>query len=285
MKGLNNIGNTCYLNSGLQMLIQNKELCNLIIKYSSSSHILQTISKFIMEYYLPDSYPISPIEIKKIVEEKKDIFMGFEQQDSTEFIIYLLDIIDEEILKTDPNCNGIKSIFGINFNITIKCKLRDCLSIHPINEINNFLLLDIDSECTSLDDAYRIYKKSDKLESDNKYFCSKCNDLRVASKRSQIAIWPKYLIVWLKRYRQEGQRIMKNTQPITIPLEWRHNNILQGAVIHSGGLNGGHYIYVGKHTDDKWYIFNDSSVYEINSEQELNRMLSNAYWLCYKNKD
>lgn len=76
MKGFINIGNTCYLNSGLQMLIQNKELCNLIIKYSSSSHILQIISKFIMEYYLPDSCPISPIEIKKIVEEKKIYLWG-----------------------------------------------------------------------------------------------------------------------------------------------------------------------------------------------------------------
>ena len=78
---------------------------------------------------------------------------------------------------------------------------------------------------------------------------------------------------------------MKNTQAINIAKEWRHGNELQGAVIHSGNLSGGHYVYVGKRGQgetSKWYLYNDSSVSEINSEEELDSMLSNAYWLCYK---
>ncbi len=282
MKGFINIGNTCYLNAGLQMLVQNQELCALIIKYAGSSPILQTISDFIMEYYSPDPNPISPAPIKNIVEQKQDIFCGFAQQDSTEFIIYLLDTIDEEIKKANPNSKGIEPIFGIKFNVRIKCKLRSCLSIYNREEINNFLLLDIDSNCESLDDAYRIHRSSDKLESDNKYFCSNCNDKRIASKRSEIVQWPEYLFVWLKRYSQKGRRIMKNTQEITIRQTWRHGNNLQGAVIHSGGLNGGHYIYIGKQSNNKWYIFDDSSVSEIKSDEELESMLSRAYWLCWK---
>lgn len=282
MKGFINIGNTCYLNSGLQMLVQNEELCARIMKYASGSQILQTLSDFIMEYYSSDSKPIAPSEIKKIVEQKQDIFVGFAQQDSTEFIIYLLDTIDEEIKKVDPNSKGIGPIFGIEFNVKIKCKLRSCLQVYARKEVNNFLLLDIDSKCRSLDDAYRMFKGSDKLESDNKYFCEKCNDKRIASKRSEISTWPNYLFVWLKRYSQEGRRIRKNTQPIEINKEWRHGNTLQGAVIHSGGLNGGHYVYVGKHSNEKWYLYNDSTVSEITSDDDLDSMLSNAYWLCYK---
>lgn len=285
MKGFTNIGNTCYLNSGLQMLIQNKEFCALILKYSADSSILQKIAEFIHEYYTPDNNPIAPVEIKKIVEEKQDIFIGFGQQDSTEFIIYLLDTIDEEIKKINPNSKGIEPIFGIKFNIKIKCKLRSCLQVYNRTDTSNFLLLDIDSKCESLDDAYRIFKGSDKLETDNKYFCEKCNDKRIASKRSEIGEWPLNLFVWLKRFSQEGRRITKNAQPIKIDVEWRHGNSLQGAVIHSGGLHGGHYVYVGKQADNKWYLFNDSTVSEIISKEQLKSLLSNAYWLWYTRQE
>jgi ubiquitin C-terminal hydrolase len=282
MKGFDNIGNTCYLNAGLQMIIQNKLLCNLILKYSQQSPILKIIGNFINEYYFSTSQSISPIHIKQIVEQKQELFCGYNQQDSTEFIIYLLDTIDEEIKKIDSDSKGIEPIFGIQLNSRIKCKLKTCLKIYNKQEYNNILLLDIDSECKSLNDTYRKFKRSNKLETDNKYFCESCNDKRVASKRSEIKEWPPYLFIWFKRYNQTGRKIIKNSQPINIDIEWRHGYLLQGAVIHSGSLYGGHYIYVGKHDDNKWYLFNDSSVTEIRTIDELKIHLSNAYWLCYK---
>ncbi len=282
MKGFRNIGNTCYLNSGLQMIVQNKDLCELILKYSAYSDTLKKIGEFIQEYYSPNTDVIIPREIKKIVEEKQEIFSGFNQQDSTEFIIYLLDTIDEEIKKIDKESKGIEPIFGINFNVRIKCKLRECLTIYNRTEKNNFLLLDIDSNCKSLEDAYHTFKSGDKLEADDKYFCEKCQAKRIASKRNAIDTWPNYLFVWLKRFRQEGKRYVKNSQSLDIPLVWRHDTVLQGAVIHYGSLNGGHYVYVGKQDNNKWYLFNDSSVSEVSTEAELKELLSNAYWLCYK---
>lgn len=282
MKGFKNIGNTCYLNSGLQMLVQNSELCELIIKYSSGSDILNKIAQFIKTYYDKSSIDvIVPNEIKKIVENKKDLFEGFQQQDSTEFIIYLLDVIDEEVKKIHQNSGGIQPIFGIKFNVRIKCKHTECLEIYNREEFNNFLLLDINSNCTSLDDAYRNFKSGTKLELDNKYFCEKCQDKRVASKRHTIDKWPKYLGIWLKRFTQNGKQFTKNNQELYIPFEWRHNYYLYGAIIHYGSLNGGHYVYVGNQ-ESKWYLFNDSTVSEIKNELELKSLLAKAYWLCYK---
>lgn len=295
MKGFQNIGNTCYLNSGLQMLIQNKDLCKLIIKYASQSKILNTIAQFINEYYTSSNSSISPDEIKKIVQERQELFYGHQQQDSSEFVVFLLDIIDEEIKKVDENKEGIKPIFGIDFNIRIKCKLKSCLQISNKAEVNNFLLLDINSNSSNysnsfqenkenkdINDLYRQFKSSDKLEDDNKYLCSRCKVKRIASKRSEIIHWPDHLIIWLKRYKQNGMNIQKNNESIIPNSEWRRGYKLYGGIIHSGGLNGGHYIYIGKNEDDnKWYIYDDSHVSEIN-EERVESALGRAYWLYYK---
>jgi len=282
MKGLDNIGNTCYLNSGLQMLIQNKDLCKLILTYSNKSDILKKISNFILEYNNDSNTSINPIQIKKIVEKKQNIFIGSHQHDSTEFIIYLLDIIDEEIKNIDKESKGIEPLFSIDINVRIKCKIRECLTIYNHNEKNNFLLLDINLECSSLDDAYRAFKSSEKLDLDNKYFCEKCKDKRISSKRNEIINWPLHLFIWLKRYSQDkNNNIKKNNSELDIPLLWRHDLELHGAVIHHGSLNGGHYIYIGKN-NNKWYLFNDSMVSEINSDSSVKSLISKAYWLYYK---
>ena len=280
MKGFNNIGNTCYLNSGLQMLIQNKDLNIIISKYANQSEILQKISNVFDEYNNDNSGAINPIEIKNIVQERQELFSGYGQQDSTEFIIYFLDIVDEEIKKITKT-SEMDKLFGINFNVRIKCKLRSCLNISNKKEINNFLILDLDSDIKNLDDAYRKFKSGEKLENDNQYYCDNCKDKRIASKRTTIDDWPKYVSIWLRRFTQTRNRITKNEQKVSIPLKWRHNLELKGAVIHFGNIQGGHYIYVGKQNDE-WFIFNDANIIKMRTIDDLNNLLTNAYSLYYE---
>jgi ubiquitin C-terminal hydrolase len=282
MKGFNNMGNTCYLNAGLQMIIQNIELCKLVLKYSQQSPILNKISSIISEYYSGQSNSITPNEIKKIVEEKQNIFNGHGQQDSTEFVICLLNIIDDEIKKIDNNSKGIDDIFGINLNVRIKCKYNECLKIYNSKEKNNFLILDMDDSCSTLDDLYRKFKTSEILDADNQFFCENCNTKRIASKRYQVVEWPNNLFISLKRFKQIGHKLTKQSQQIDINILWRHGMVLVGAIIHYGNINFGHYVYVGKQSDNKWYLFNDTQVSEIQNENDLIKILNNAYWLTYK---
>jgi ubiquitin C-terminal hydrolase len=280
MKGLQNLGNTCYMNAALQMLLNNEDFCKLVLKYSPHSIILNKIGEFITSYYSDNNNSIVPSDIKKIIEARKDLFVGYAQQDSTEFIVFFLDIIDTEIKKIDKNSKELNDIFGIQTNTRTKCKIKSCLNISNKMEINNILLLDIESDMQNLNDAYRNYKSGEKMEGNDMYYCDKCKEKRVASKRYSVEKWSPHIIVWLKRFRQTNYGNIKMNQKLDIPLEWRHDIKLKGAVIHYGNLNGGHYVYVGK-KNDKWYIFDDSSVSIITNEHKLKDILCHAYCLYY----
>jgi ubiquitin C-terminal hydrolase len=275
LTGFINLGNTCYLNSGLQMLIQNKEFCRLIIKNKNNNSILLKLSEFISEYYDPNTQHISPIYIKNIVGEKNNIFNGYKQNDAGEFIIYFLDVINEELKKN--NCD-LSDLFELQTKISIKCKLKKCLNISSHVEKNLFLFLNISQNNLTLNDCYLDYKARIKLENDELYYCEKCQAKRIASKKTEIIKFPKHLIVYLKRFEQKGTRLFKNNKELDVPLVWKNYN-LQGIVYHSGSLFGGHYIYIGNH-NDKWLMFNDDSVTEIH-ERTLNQYKNYGYILYY----
>jgi len=275
IKGLNNIGNTCYLNSGLQMLIQNIDFLKIILENHDKSENLKTMANFIKEYYTTIDSSITPDKIKEMVSKKNNIFYSHDQQDAGEFIIYLIDILD-----TDLN-NNLNGLFDITTETIIKCKFRKCLTKSISKHKNPFLILPIKDECLTLDDCYQEFKIHEKLEDDNMYFCENCKEKRIASKWLNVIEWSNNLIILLKRFGNNKGRLSKNNKNIEIPINWRHNFTIKGAVIHSGGINGGHYVYISRNLkDNSWIMCNDSSISLIPNEHVQN-YLNRAYILNY----
>jgi len=279
--GLNNIGNTCYMNSAIQILVNNNALVNYFIDNNFENANLEIFKQFIIKYKSSEK-SITPSDLKQIVAEKHDMFGGFLQNDSHEFIILLLDIL-EEALKEEKKENIIEKLFDYKLSSTLKCKLKRCGNTSVNISMNRFLTLDIpdNNQDLSLDDCYREYKAREKLESTERWHCDKCNKKRIASKRLNIDEWPRHLLIQLKRFVVKPPRIMKNNKTINIPIEWRHNYFLKGFVIHSGGPGGGHYISVAQ-VNDKWYLLNDSNKSEIDEAQVI-KLASCAYILYYEN--
>jgi ubiquitin C-terminal hydrolase len=275
MKGLVNLGNTCYMNSGIQFLINIPEFCNMIFQNHLQSNELDEMKTFIIKYNNQEKGSLKPKFIKKIIEKRSNIFIGFNQEDSWEFIIFLLDFFDNQIKN-----NVINNTLGIKINSIIKCKIAKCLNTSITENINLFLILPLKKEFTTLNDCYRNYKDREKLDGDNKYYCEKCKKKIIASKRIEVKEWPKNIMIVLKRFEQIGHNVRKNNQKINCPQEWRHGYTLNGGVYHSGSLNGGHYVYFGK-KNNQWYLFNDSSVSKLN-RSEFEKIKNKAYILHYR---
>jgi len=278
-KGLNNTGNTCYLNAGTQMLLQNVDFCNTVIANRGVNDDMEKLAQFIETYrQAPVGSSITPDIIKNILGARHARFQGNQQQDSQDMINSLMDILNEW------TNNAFTPLFQIRSQQTVKCKLRSCLKKSITTDVNDFLILPVVP--TTLDDCYRAYKIHERLDGDEMYFCSHCNAKRIASRRMEVITWPKHLIVFLKRFSNDGARSTKNNTPIDIPEKWRHGYTLKGCVIHTGGINGGHYYYIYRIEKSngtvEWYNCNDSGVTRITEAAAQNEINKNGYIMYYE---
>jgi len=272
MKGIINIGNSCYLNSAIQLLFNSSDFINMLNTSNDSKKQICATTKIrdnIKEYNNKTNTSFNPREIKSIIDKRTNQFNGSSQQDSTEFIIFLFDIIDKDMHEK------LYNYFGIETTINIKCKLTCCL--HETVRIENELLLYLPIT-DDLSKSYREYKSVEKLTND--YKCDKCSTKIISRRKIETSKWPNNLLIVLRRF---NNMMIKNNTNINIPFDWRHNYKLSGGIVHIGNFNGGHYIYYGYNTViNKWFIANDNNISIVNDVNHfIKNIISQSYILYY----
>ena len=107
--GLYNIGNTCFMNSGLQCLSNCYELTKYFLldfyendinpnnKLGSGGKIAIIYRKLLEDLWKGDDNAVNPSYFKSVFAHFVNKFSGYAQQDSNEFLIYLLDRIHEDL--------------------------------------------------------------------------------------------------------------------------------------------------------------------------------------------
>jgi len=146
IKGLGNLGNTCYFNSVMQCLNASQFLVDHIMK-AEFSGTGQVLHKRLLEFFInirnSKGTVYNPEQILNAVRGKCGKFRGKQQQDSHEFLMTFLDrLIDEEqkfIKETNKEENvnmfdtEIMKIFGSHLVNKVHCLgcQQDCYCFDP----------------------------------------------------------------------------------------------------------------------------------------------------------
>ena len=158
--GLANLGNTCYMNSSLQCLRTIKELTEYFLDYFDEDKLnknnLMGTGGFLALAYSNYIYKInSDLGDKNFLELKNfkyaigitdDRFAGYDQQDTHEFLSFLIDSIHEDLnkVKTKPTINRKSSDWEKKYDSSSKVdKLKSKMEWNNFLKRNQSIMVDL----------------------------------------------------------------------------------------------------------------------------------------------
>lgn len=301
--GLVNFGNTCYSNSVLQALYFCRPFREKVLEYKAKNkrtkETLLTCLADLFYSIVTQKRKVGTIAPKKFIarlRKEKVEFDNYMQQDAHEFLIFLINHINEIIVgeqagggngpgnnsknrslgESDPDSapTWINEIFqGI---LTSETRCLNCETVTSKDEEFCDLSIDVDQN-TSVTSCLRNFSSTETLCSDNKFKCDTCSSYQEAHKRMRVKRLPTILALHLKRFKyvEQYNRHIKVSHRVVFPLELRLFNTsddavnpermydLVAVVIHCGsGPNRGHYISIVK-SHGFWLIFDDDIVDKI----------------------
>jgi ubiquitin C-terminal hydrolase len=106
--GLVNLGNTCYLNSALQLLASVDGLVQALVDAPlSSNRVYQELVTLLQQ--IQGGQTVAPSALKEAMDEASPLFVGYRQHDAHEFLTTLLDLLNDLYLNAAQKENQGKN--------------------------------------------------------------------------------------------------------------------------------------------------------------------------------
>lgn len=311
--GLNNVGNTCFLNSVLQSIMFTLPMNNYflhsnhlkICKVKNNVCLLCEFCKLCSELQCRKSLtPYNIIRNIKVI--CKHIRIG-RQEDAHEFLIYLLDALEKSYnnfsksintkfivdnkSKQIRNVNLIQNIFGGELSSEVQCMKCKKSSV----TIDKFLSVSLEIlNSDSIEKSIDNFCKSELLFGANKFLCAHCKVKNDSKKRLLFKTLPNVLILHLKRFDNYGRKIQRfirysneldmgkylaNPGKTLENMEGGTKYRLYSVLIHNGySSDSGHY-YSFLKSEKGWYEMNDSFVEKVGDQYAMTQV---PYLFFYK---
>jgi uncharacterized UBP type Zn finger protein len=231
VKGLPNLGNTCYFNAALQCLLQVPILTNYFLQVGDlSTDFVSEYQRIARQYWSDDQGVIDTRRLFQLFTERYKQFQGYDQQDAQEVVMCMLDLFDQTL---------IKSIFGGRVTQETLCP-----SGKSKLEEDFYSIVLYPSRNCSVSEALEEHQKYVTIP---EYTDAKGKTHHVSVSRTLLTRVPRVLIVTL-----QGRRLIRLEDQLC-------GKELFALICHVGDESGGHYVAFTKHKSD-WFYKNDLHV-------------------------
>jgi ubiquitin C-terminal hydrolase len=242
MRGLVNLGNTCYFNAAVQTLAHVPALSNHLLRngYEGHCEVTKEYQKVVKELWSAVVGPVDPSSLLTVFRTRFRTFANSDQHDAQEVIICLVDIFEHSL-----GAEFIKNIFnGQESQETVYPG-----GVSKIPGTFTTLVLIPTGPC-KLEDLLISKSKHEVIEG---YTDDSGKTHNVAAVRTVVTHWPDILMVTFGMY---GGKVA-----IDLPEELPGGYKLFIIVIHMGIACGGHYAML-VNRKGKWFLKDDESIEE-----------------------
>nr|XP_027071446.1 ubiquitin carboxyl-terminal hydrolase 23-like [Coffea arabica] len=301
--GLQNLGNTCFLNSVLQCLTYTEPLAAYLQsgRHKISCHIagfcaLCAIQKHVNRALESTGTVLAPKDLVSNLRCISRNFRNARQEDAHEYMVNLLESMHKCCLPSGVPSESpsayekslVHKIFGGRLRSQVKCMQCSFCS----NKFDPFL--DLSLEIVKADSLYKAlayFTAKEQLDGgERQYQCQQCEQKVKALKQLTVYKAPNVLAIHLKRFgsHMPGQKIDRKVEfgpsldlkPfVTGPYDGELKYTLYGVLVHAGwSTHSGHYYCFVRTSSGVWYSLDDNQVVQVSERRVLEQK---AYMLFY----